>query len=278
MLRRMLCAGLATAALALSTPAQAPRIPWLRDPPVFVPGSTTNPLLLYFHDPENRTSRLMETWTFTDPRLQPLIGQFDPVAAAAGRSPQLFERFEVSETPTFLLILPDETVLARHTGIMSGNDLVAWLEESLALVPPPPSEVPEIPSELIPGDPFLDHAPVPIAAPRTTDAPPLLGEGDTAVEPRHRPIPSASAGQPIALQVQIDGGADRVTLHHRAPGESSFHDIVMTPNTPELYYAIIPPEAVTPQGVEYYLFISRDRRSVTLPPAGPGAPHRIAVR
>jgi hypothetical protein len=279
-LTALLLAALPSAAHAASAEAASAaavgqaQIPWIWNPDVLVPESSDRPIFLFFYSPSDFASRRMLTWTFTDPLVAQTLRRVVPVATDMALTPNLASHFAVARPPTVLLITPSQEVLARRQGVVNANDLVAMLNDALSRIEPAPQT--EEPAPAAPSNPRLTLNP-PQNPALPPSAPPRLGEGPGAAEPQHRPVASGQVGQDIPIQVLITGGADRVTLLHRRPGESAFHVVSMVPNTTELYYAVIPGRAVTLQGVEYYIEVVRGDLCVTLPPEGPGRPFRIGI-
>jgi hypothetical protein len=249
---------------------------WIENPDRIIPGSADKPLLLFFHRSEEVDSRLLETWTFSDPLVMRALQRVLPVSIDLDQGPNFGDHFRVDETPTLLLITPEQHEVARHLGHLDPDEFVRWLNRGLAHVEPDPEEEEEPEEESAPPSPTTE-APFLITDPRT---PPARSQDSGPLEtlvPRHRPPRTAQSGHPLPLQVDVPGGADRVVLHHRRPGARAFNDVVMTPNTLDLHYAVVPPEAVTPEGVEYYITITLGSQSMTLPPQGPGRPHLVGV-
>ncbi|MBN1476778.1 hypothetical protein JXA47_08495 [Candidatus Sumerlaeota bacterium] len=254
--------------------AQIPEIRWIRDPERLFPASDQRPLFLFFHREGDRTCDRMFRWTFANPTVVDSMQRVVPVTAEMSRSPALAERLGVTEVPTVVLVDNEGEAAARHTGLLEAQDLIHWLDESLApLLPPPPVIVPQTTQEETGNlDPFFasrrPERPPPPTHPTDEEAP---------LQILHAPESSATAGEDLPIQVEIPGGARRVLLLHRTPGELAFHEISMVPNTPTLFYAVIPGAAVTPQGLEYYISVMRDGLNLAEPPAGPGGPFEIAV-
>jgi hypothetical protein len=190
------------------------------------------------------------------------------------RSSALAESLGVTEVPTVVLVDNEGEVAARHAGLLEVDDLIVWLDEHLEpLLPQPPVIVVEPEDEESNLDPFFASR---NPGQRARPAPPT--DEDAPLQILHAPERSATAGEALPVQVEVPGGARRVLLLHRTPGEIAFHEISMVPNTPTLFYAVIPGDAVTPQGLEYYISVLRDGLHLTEPPAGPGGPIELAVR
>jgi hypothetical protein len=261
--------------LCSAASAQIPEIRWINDPERLFPESDQRPLFLFFYREGDRTCDRMFRWTFANPSVAESMQRVVPVTAEMSRSPALAERVGVTEVPTVALITNEGEIAARHSGLLEARDLNLWLDESLApLLPPPPVTMPQPAEE---NDRSLD----PFFAsrhPGESNPPTPPTDEETPLRILHAPERSATAGEALPIQVEIPGGARRVLLLHRTPGELAFHEISMVPNTPTLFYAVIPGAAVTPRGLEYYISVLRDGLHLTEPPEGPGAPIEIPVR
>lgn len=273
-------APLALLALTLPLSAQRAEIPWVVNPEVLVLSSSDRPILLYFNRIEDLRCRRMTQWTFTDPLVIEAMQRFTAVAVDVDVRPAIAEHYGVEEVPALVLVTPEDAVIARHTGPMQPDALLRWLGETMGPAPsppPPPAQTPAEPSPEGVADPFLARpAPAPLPPGLRAPAPPAQGLQFTP--PRHEPPSVARAGEDLPIQIFVPAGADSVTLHHRTPGDTVFTDIAMTPNTAELFYAVIPGEAVVLQGVEYYISVVRGNQSLTVPPEGPGRAYRVRVQ
>ncbi len=264
---------IALAALTLGVAAQGLAIDWVRNPDPLVAASSDRPLFLFFHDESDRDSRRMTTWTFTDPLVPEALTAVTPVFAEPSVLPALAAQFDVIDTPALLLITPQGEVIARHGGPLEAEPLVEWLTQALAEHAAATSGVTDSP------DASLSSHQSPAALPSRplpATVPHFVHSG-AVIEPRHHPARSIALGDDIPVQVIVPHGADRVTVHHRTPGVAAFDDIVLSPHTFEIHHAVIPAEAITREGVEYYITVTRQGQSVTLPIEGPGLPHRVGV-
>lgn len=269
--RRILSLALMT--LGLGAPAQPAETPWMVNPEEIVPASADHPVLIFFSGTD-RHSRRMATWTLSSPAVVEALRDVTPAWVEVNRRPALVERFDVGSAPAVVLVGRDGAILGQHEGLLEREAFLQWLRSGLALVPltPPPPPVAAASPETASIADTLDSAVAPgAAAPRD-------GVRASEIEIRLRAVTSATAGRDLPMQVFVPGGADSVVLRHRSPREGAYRDVRMSPNTPTIFYGVIPGEAITPEGVEYYISVTRGGQTVTHPLEGPGAPHRIAVR
>jgi hypothetical protein len=268
---------------ALASPAQTlDALPWLTDPERIVTENVEDPLFIFFYRPGDVQSDRMQSWTFTNRRVIRALQGLRTIRVDVDLRPHLAERYVVRQVPTSLLITPQDHEFGRQEQHLGPDELVAWVDQSLgridALEPEPtPSRNAPATSDAILEDMFTqEEREVEVGPPGLP--PPPETEIAEAVDVRHRAPRQTRAGEDLPLQIYVPDGASRVTLHHRAPGEELFHDVSMTPNTPTLFFAVIPGDKVTFRGLEYYFTIAKEGRSASFPTQGPARPIEVAVR
>jgi hypothetical protein len=84
----------------------------------------------------------------------------------------------------------------------------------------------------------------------------------------HNPAKKATLGQEMTLSATVvHSGTKTVTLYYRLGGRSSFNSITMTELGNNLYEGTIPSEAITENGLEYYLAVTDELNRLTTHPA-----------
>jgi hypothetical protein len=88
-------------------------------------------MLLYFWDWLSRDQARIDLQVFPDPRVIAAMRRTVNVRLEAGWFRDLARRYDVRQTPTFILTDPGGVEQGRLTGVPAPQEFVAWLEEAL---------------------------------------------------------------------------------------------------------------------------------------------------
>jgi fibronectin type 3 domain-containing protein len=109
---------------------------------------------------------------------------------------------------------------------------------------------------------------------------PTTPPDDTSPVITHTPITTGNAGQTInitATITDVETGVQSATLYYRETGTTQYTSLIMTKNG-DIYVGVIPSQAVTTDGVQYYIEATDGTNNATNPEINPITnPYAITV-
>lgn len=89
-------------------------------------------LFIFFHGSGCKACKEMETGTFTQEKVLEYVNKhFVPVHFRADRKPAQFLRFNVAETPTYIILDTGGNEMHRLSGLLSPEALIEKLENAI---------------------------------------------------------------------------------------------------------------------------------------------------